>query len=293
MKTLTIKEPWASLIINGYKTYEFRSWKTSYRGKILIHASNSYDKSLVEKFKNYHLNIKPGYIIGEATITDIIKVIPELKAKLMKENPLVYSNVEINSYAWCLENIKIYDNFIYAKGSLNLWEYYSLEEVYNKFKDIKYGYMDINKDKHLEINNDFQDNYCLQTPEEVLKNKIGVCWDQVELARNLLKNYYDVATYFIAYYEKEVPTHTFITVKYLDKYYWIEHAWEKYQGLHIYTSKEELLKDVSNKFALDNNVNNKDLIKIYKYKKPKYHISVEDFFKHCEGGLEIKYLLNT
>lgn len=36
MKVLTIKEPWASLIINGYKMYEFRSWKTKYRGKILI-----------------------------------------------------------------------------------------------------------------------------------------------------------------------------------------------------------------------------------------------------------------
>ena len=38
MKVLTIREPWASLIINGYKEYEFRSWKTNYRGKILIHA---------------------------------------------------------------------------------------------------------------------------------------------------------------------------------------------------------------------------------------------------------------
>ena len=39
MKALTIKEPWASLIINGYKKYKFRSWKTHYRGKILIHTS--------------------------------------------------------------------------------------------------------------------------------------------------------------------------------------------------------------------------------------------------------------
>ena len=37
MKALTIKEPWATLIIEGYKEYEFRSWKTNYRGKILIH----------------------------------------------------------------------------------------------------------------------------------------------------------------------------------------------------------------------------------------------------------------
>ena len=33
MKVITLKEPWASLVVNGYKTYEFRSWKTSYREK--------------------------------------------------------------------------------------------------------------------------------------------------------------------------------------------------------------------------------------------------------------------
>ena len=33
MKVLTIKQPWASLIMLGYKRFEFRSWKTNYRGE--------------------------------------------------------------------------------------------------------------------------------------------------------------------------------------------------------------------------------------------------------------------
>lgn len=49
MKALTIKEPWASLIINGYKKYEFRSWKTNYRGKVLIHAGNI-EKEMLSHF---------------------------------------------------------------------------------------------------------------------------------------------------------------------------------------------------------------------------------------------------
>lgn len=49
MKALTIKEPWATLIIEGYKEYEFRSWKTNYRGKILIHAGKSIDKKGKER----------------------------------------------------------------------------------------------------------------------------------------------------------------------------------------------------------------------------------------------------
>ena len=39
MKTISIRQPFASLICCGIKTIENRSWKTTYRGKLLIHAS--------------------------------------------------------------------------------------------------------------------------------------------------------------------------------------------------------------------------------------------------------------
>ena len=44
MKVLTIKQPWASLIVNGYKEYEFRTWKTNFRGEFLIHAGLGVNK---------------------------------------------------------------------------------------------------------------------------------------------------------------------------------------------------------------------------------------------------------
>lgn len=39
MKALTLWQPWASLIALGEKRYETRSWATSYRGLLAIHAS--------------------------------------------------------------------------------------------------------------------------------------------------------------------------------------------------------------------------------------------------------------
>jgi len=39
MKTLSIRQPFASLICRGIKTIENRSWETAYRGRLLIHAS--------------------------------------------------------------------------------------------------------------------------------------------------------------------------------------------------------------------------------------------------------------
>jgi hypothetical protein len=39
MKALTVKQPWASLIVEGIKNIENRTWKTNFRGRILIHAA--------------------------------------------------------------------------------------------------------------------------------------------------------------------------------------------------------------------------------------------------------------
>lgn len=45
MKVLTVRQPWASQIVAGLKREEFRSWSTSYRGIVAIHASKRGDGS--------------------------------------------------------------------------------------------------------------------------------------------------------------------------------------------------------------------------------------------------------
>lgn len=124
MKALTIKQPWASLIIEGYKKFEFRSWKTNYRGKILIHAGLSLEKDMKERFNAYNLDYKLGYIIGEAEIVDCILVDENFNEELRVINPLVYARSNhVEKYAWKLENIKKYDKPIPCKGKLGLWNY--------------------------------------------------------------------------------------------------------------------------------------------------------------------------
>ena len=124
MKTLTIKQPWASLIVNNFKMYEFRSWKTNYRGKILIHAGLSIEKNNLNKFKDYNLDIITGAIIGEAELIDCILVDKTFNDLLLKLDNVVYGNsFHINNYAWKLINIKKYDKPIYIKGKLGLWNY--------------------------------------------------------------------------------------------------------------------------------------------------------------------------
>ena len=123
MKALTIKEPWATLIINGYKEYEFRSWKTNYRGKILIHSGKTTDKEACSRVKDYNLDFNNGNIIGECIITDCILVDEEFDKKLRKSNPIVYKNNHVSMYAWKLEKVIKYDKVIATKGKLGLWDY--------------------------------------------------------------------------------------------------------------------------------------------------------------------------
>lgn len=41
MKALTIRQPWAALIVAGFKDIENRTWTTKYRGPLLIHVSST------------------------------------------------------------------------------------------------------------------------------------------------------------------------------------------------------------------------------------------------------------
>ena len=126
MKVITIKQPWATLIKEGYKEYEFRTWKTKYRGEILIHAGKGVDKEAMERFKHLNLNYSSGKIIAKATITDCVLVDDEFRTKMIKKDKLVYNNLtremDKNLYGFKLENVEKI-NSIEVNGKLSLWDY--------------------------------------------------------------------------------------------------------------------------------------------------------------------------
>ena len=126
MKVLSIKEPWASLIMNGTKKIETRSWKTKYRGEIYIHASSSKEK--ITKPEVYELikdmNFKCGYIICKCNLVDCIYMTDEY-VNDMKTNhyeEYICGHYEVGRYAWIVEDVKVIEP-IEAKGKLGLWNY--------------------------------------------------------------------------------------------------------------------------------------------------------------------------
>lgn len=103
MKVLTIKEPWASLILSGEKTIETRTWKTKHRGLVLLHASTS-PKTILS-----------GKIFAVAEIVDC-------KPMIKEHEKLACCSIYPKAQSWFLANIKPTE-LKEVKGKLGLWEF--------------------------------------------------------------------------------------------------------------------------------------------------------------------------
>ncbi|PJZ89519.1 ASCH domain-containing protein [Leptospira levettii] len=115
MKTLSIRQPWAELIVSGLKDIENRDWPTRYRGEILVHASKTFDKESFDFLQN-ELGLFPGKtksdfqlggIVGKTTIVDCVS---NSKSKWF-----------IGKFGFVLENSQRLD-FSPVKGQLNFFE---------------------------------------------------------------------------------------------------------------------------------------------------------------------------
>lgn len=125
MKVLTIKQPWAILIMQGYKRFEFRSWQTKYRGDLLIHAGKGIDKVAMERLAKYiPKDVPTGKILGKVKLVDCVKLSSEFKGMLLEENEEVYADSSFNEvYGWQLECVEVFDEPIEVSGKLGLWNY--------------------------------------------------------------------------------------------------------------------------------------------------------------------------
>lgn len=84
---ISVRQPYAWLIVTGHKDIENRNWRTSFRGRILIHAGKKYSRREhdeyaedlgeyrgieLPRFEDMHL----GGIVGSATVTDCVREHP-------------------------------------------------------------------------------------------------------------------------------------------------------------------------------------------------------------------------
>lgn len=154
MKALSVKQPWASLIVEGIKDIENRTWKCpeKYIGqRVLIHAG--LDKNAVDKisiidgelareiwFKINDNKLPLGAIIGSVQIVDCVINHPSIWAektqfKISENNRTRCENIEnlevlrdganlVNPiYNWVVAHPIKFPEPIPAKGKLGFWDF--------------------------------------------------------------------------------------------------------------------------------------------------------------------------
>ncbi|MNW44654.1 ASCH domain protein [compost metagenome] len=149
MKTITIIQPWATLIAIGEKEFETRSWATKYQGPLAIHAGKKIDKEICEQepFKSvlakhgYTVdNLPTGSIIAKAYLKNCYKVTHLTNGTRpgpvwlsagdltigwggIMHNEYYFGDYSDGRYAWKLENVRKLVEPITAKGQQGFWNW--------------------------------------------------------------------------------------------------------------------------------------------------------------------------
>lgn len=132
MKALSLWQPWASAIALGAKTIETRSWSTSYRGPIAIHAAKrkvigeleALQRSKISDFVGqmpWSLKLPFGAIVATAKLVDCV---PSNSWKLhnMSSSNFYLGDFSPGRFAWLLEDVVALPEPIPYRGAQGLFE---------------------------------------------------------------------------------------------------------------------------------------------------------------------------
>ena len=116
---LSVRQPWANLIVLGLKDIEIRTWATKYRGRLLIHAGTTFDRVAMWRFPME--TVPRGAIIGSVKLADILR----FTRKTWKEEGDRHLDTGQfpleTAYAWILEDQRPFSEPIPYKGALKLF----------------------------------------------------------------------------------------------------------------------------------------------------------------------------
>ena len=150
LKTISLWQPWASLIALKYKRIETRSWYTSYRGVLAIHACKGIPRWAIklcihfikllridENEYNVLYELSRGYgplgkIVATCRLVDCVKIVEQPKLSRdgfamlengiqVSGNELSFGDYTVGRYAWILEDVQPLKEPVPAKGMQGLW----------------------------------------------------------------------------------------------------------------------------------------------------------------------------
>ena len=143
MKAITLWQPYASLVICGYKKFETRSWSTNYRGELAIHAAQrkvdnfathpeiAYAMGNIKRMHDIYLvdDLPRGVILGTVTLDSVEPTDgnpPIFDIPIMTNVERLAGDFSLGRYAWLLLYPKKFKYAIPARGYQRLWNWESI-----------------------------------------------------------------------------------------------------------------------------------------------------------------------
>lgn len=134
IKAVTLWQPWASLVVAGYKRFETRSWSTRFRGVLAIHAAkrepararNPFYHATFRRFlylAGFHRpeDLPRGAVLGTVWLRDIHAA--DVISSTLDERELAFGDFSPGRYAWELVHPVQYPRPIPTRGRQGLWEW--------------------------------------------------------------------------------------------------------------------------------------------------------------------------
>lgn len=110
IKALTIRQPFASLVMAAVKTTENRTWRTNYRGRLLIHAGARDDREAMARHGDLLDEYPRGAILGTVELLDCVRD---------SESEWAVDGL----WHWQLADPQPFESPIPATGKLGLWTF--------------------------------------------------------------------------------------------------------------------------------------------------------------------------
>lgn len=131
MKAITLWQPWAWLVAEGLKQYETRSWATSYRGPLAIHAGkrkprtceiNEHIEATIYHSGGMDALVQLGVVICIANLVDCIPTEKMDNVLTSNADEYHFGDFTPGRFAWKLANVRKIEP-VAVNGAQGLWEW--------------------------------------------------------------------------------------------------------------------------------------------------------------------------
>jgi hypothetical protein len=135
MKAITVRQPWAALLVLGLKRIETRGWKTNIRERIAVHAAAGPPDpravaglTLIPRFAEIlRPYVKDGFplgcVLGSVFLADCLPIDELCGTRYATYAEVAAGDWRPGRFGWIMENPVLFETPFRQAGSQGFWEW--------------------------------------------------------------------------------------------------------------------------------------------------------------------------